>query len=308
MSTDAVRNYMLSVSAAVANSIDHIMESIKPALYNILVCQGTVYTSGVGRAGLIASKISETLRSTGTKSHFLHAAEAMHGDIGNISDDDIVIIFSNSGETPEIIELLKHIPATTIAITGTTTNTLASTATFTVSYGKVKEDYPTLSTSMMLVVGDAIAIYLAEVKGFTKNDFLNNHPGGNIGLLLSSVNDKMRPLSKCHIINQNMTIKDAYLNHKAESRRSGVMLIIDDGGILSGLFTDSDLARILERSDYKLLDLAIQHTMTTQPITVSSGTKLHDAITLMSDNKISEVPVIDDSGKPIGLLDITDLI
>lgn len=307
-SSDLLSSTMAGHAQAIIDSSDYVTGSAFPALYHLLNCQGIVFTTGLGKAGLIAEKVSATLRSTGTRSIFIHPVEALHGDIGNITKSDIVLAFSNSGHTAEILELLKHCTCATIAITGSNSSPINDLATHSIVYGRVKEQYPTLSTTIMLVVGDAIANYLAINKKFTDDDFLKNHPSGNLGLILATVNDKMRPLAKCHVVHQDSTIKAAYCSANVGSRRSGAIIVIDDSGALCGLFTDSDLARILENSSYNLLDLPIRDSMTISPVTTVSGTRLTDVIDVMADHKFSEVPVVDKTGMPIGLLDITDLI
>ncbi|MDR0391753.1 MAG: KpsF/GutQ family sugar-phosphate isomerase [Planctomycetaceae bacterium] len=295
---------------------DHIDKRFFQAVSQIFCCHGNVIVIGVGKAGLIGQKIVATFASTGTPAHFVHPAEAIHGDLGRIGKNDITIILSQSGETEEITRILPtlqnfNIPI--IAITNSTKNTLAQFAKITIPIGKLIEAdqlnlAPTSSTAAMLALGDALAITVSEQRGFNANDFAKFHPGGSLGRKLSNVDDYMRNITQCRIAPQNETIRDVFIKHSIEGRRSGAILIINEKGILTGIFTDSDLARLFEKHNEHKLDSKINEVMTTSPTSVTTGTKMFDAIELMGKKRISELPVVTPEGIPLGLIDITDVV
>ena len=287
-------------------------------------CNGVVIVTGVGKAGWIGQKISASLASTGTRSHFLHPAEAIHGDLGRISPDDVIMVFSNSGETNEIVTLLPTLAkfkTPVIAVTGNSNSTLTSYSTAVLNYGKVPEAChlglaPTTSTTMMLGLGDALTIAVSRAKQFQPADFAKFHPGGSLGKQLSIVDEVMRPLNQCRVANEKETVREVYIRHRGQGRRTGVVLIVSGEsaingvatGILTGIFTDSDLARLLERQQDKLFDQPIGSVMTDSPITISSGSKTLLAIETLACRNLSELPVVNRQGIAIGLIDITDVV
>ena len=219
-------------------------------------CRGAAIVIGIGKAGWIGQKISASLASTGTASHFLHPAEALHGDLGRVKREDIVIVLSNSGETSEIVNLLPRIKALgvkTVAITATTESALARHADAVLNYGKVKESghlglAPSASTTVMLAVGDALALTISRLKAFQDSDFAKFHPGGSLGLKLSKVTEVMRPISGCRIGLETETVRNLFVSQGGARRRSGVVMVIGGAGELTGILTDSDLAKLLELS------------------------------------------------------------
>jgi arabinose-5-phosphate isomerase len=282
----------------------------------ICQCEGSVMISGIGKAGWIAQKISATMASTGTRSHYLHPSEAMHGDLGRIGPRDIVMVFSNSGETSEVLQLLptlqkRDVPL--IAIVGAENSSLGKAATITLGYGNLAEACPlglapTTSTAVMLALGDALALVASQHKGFRHMDFAVFHPGGSLGKKLSRVNEIMRPLADCRVGNENRTVRETLVALQNEGRRSGAVLLLNDAGELTGIFTDSDLARILERGQDHLLDEPVGNVMSARPKTVASGTQTMVAVEILACHNISELPVVDSRGCPLGIIDITDVI
>jgi len=280
-------------------------------------CRGNVVLTGIGKAGLIAQKISATLSSTGTRSSYLHPAEAVHGDLGILRAGDVLVAFSNSGETEEIIRLLpfvKSLEIPIVAITAGDTSRLGQEADIVIPMGRHKETgphglAPSTTTTVMLGLGDALALVVARQRGFEPQHFANWHPGGSLGLKFKTAADVMRTGSEVRMAADHQSVREVLSKLKVEGRRSGaVMLIDEESGQLSGIFTDSDLARLLEQKQDELLDAPIKNVMTNHPRTVNADLPLSTAIDLLADKKLSELPVIDDQTRPVGLLDITDLI
>jgi arabinose-5-phosphate isomerase len=278
-------------------------------------CTGSVVVTGIGKAGLVARKISATLASTGTPSHFLHPAEAMHGDLGALRGDDVVLALSQSGETEEITRLLPHIAARRVpivALTARPDSTLGRTATVVVATGSVREACglglaPSTSTSLLLALGDALALVTSSLRRFTSEDFAARHPGGSLGRQLMLVEDAMRPLAECRLARAEETVR-AVFARPLPARRSGAVLVIAADDRLAGIFTDSDLARLFERRHDELLDAPIGQVMTGRPATVPAGTRLRDAVAILEARRLSELPVVAADGRIVGLLDIVDLV
>ena len=282
----------------------------------IMACQGNVIVSGMGKAGLIGMKVSATMASVGIRGFFLHPGEALHGDLGRVGPKDTLLAFSQSGETEELTKILpfmlkNKIPV--IAVTSRPRSTLGSVASLVLSLGDLKEaDHlnlaPSTSAVAMLAIGDALAFTICQIRGFRENDFAVNHPGGSLGRKLSMVEDHMRPLSKCRFANEDDTLRHVLCNTVVKGQRCGVILLRNADGWFSGLFTDSDLRRLFEQKSVTALDRPIKEVMTKQPQTVQTVTLMAEAIDIMSKQKISELPVLDDSQHLVGLLDITDII
>ncbi len=277
---------------------------------------GRVIVTGIGKAGLIGQKITATLSSTGTPAQFLHPAEAVHGDLGCVTSSDVVLAFSNSGETQEVTRLLptiKQLGATIIAITATTNSSLAKRADVTLAYGHLEEAgvmglAPSTTTAAMLALGDALALVVSRQRGFTTEKFGVFHPGGNLGRHLTAVRDVMREGSQIRLAVEDETIRDALRRLSTTGRRTGAILVLDDQQKLCGVFTDSDLAKLLEHHRDEQLDRPIGEVMTPAPTTIRVDAQLGDALSIISKKKISELPVVDHDGHPVGLIDITDVI
>ncbi|WP_339911407.1 KpsF/GutQ family sugar-phosphate isomerase [Symmachiella dynata] len=286
------------------------------AIETILACTGRVVVTGMGKAGWIGQKIAATLSSTGTPAQFLHPAEAVHGDLGCLHGGDVVLALSNSGETDEICQLIHHLKSmqtSLIAITGRETSTLADAADVTLSLGPVGEAgqlklAPTNSTTAMLAVGDALALVISEERGFTPQDFARFHPGGSLGNRLKTVAETMRHGSDLRISNETRSIRDVLVGLSRPERRTGAVMLVDTDGGLTGIFTDSDLARLLELRADEQLDQPISNVMTRRPLTIAADAMLTDALAILSQRRISELPVVDPEGQPVGLIDITDVI
>lgn len=279
-------------------------------------CTGSVVVCGVGKAGLIGQKLAATLASTGTPAHFLHAAEAVHGDLGKVRAADVGLFLSYSGETEEVVRLIPVLHGqgvTTVAITGSPASTLAQRCSLALTLGPLEEACPlglapTTSTTAMLALGDALAMAVSRLREFRQEDFARLHPGGNLGRRLARVVDWMRPLAQCRLANMQASIRVVLISAGRPGRRTGAIMLLDDEGRLAGLFTDSDLARLLECDRWPAWDQPIAQVMTGSPISVRADALLTEAIELLAQHKISELPIIGADGKPVGLIDVTDLM
>ncbi|WP_437223996.1 KpsF/GutQ family sugar-phosphate isomerase [Planctomicrobium sp. SH661] len=286
------------------------------AVQSVLDCSGSVIVCGMGKAGLIGQKIAATLSSTGTRAHFLHPGEAVHGDLGCLHADDILLALSNSGETEELLSILstvKSMGVKVISITATDQNSLACKSDVVVEIGRLREACPwglapSTSTTAMLAVGDALALVVSQARGFGPQNFARFHPGGSLGQKLKPVVEVMRPRDQLRIAPATSTVREVFTMAARPGRRSGAVLLVDEEDSLAGIFTDSDLARLLEARNDKGLDEPIVNVMTSNPLTVRSTAVLADVIDLLAERKISELPVVDDQRRPLGLIDITDVI
>ncbi len=279
----------------------------------LLKSKGRAVVLGLGKPGFIAQKISATLSSTGTPSFFLHPAEALHGDLGRLTRDDVVLALSNSGHTDEIVRLLpvlKKIGTKMIAMTGDLHSPLARHSDAVLDVGVKKEACPmnlapTASTTAMLAMGDALAVALLEAKGFGAKDFAFYHPGGNLGKKLLKVSEIMRKGASHPVVGLSMKTRDVLF--RITDARAGSATVVDARGKLAGIFTDGDLRRHLKKGG-QILDLAVRHLMTLRPITVHKDRLAAEALALLRSRKIDEVLVVDSANRPVGLLDVQDLL
>ncbi|PQO46397.1 SIS domain-containing protein [Blastopirellula marina] len=301
------------VMLRVAHALD---DRFADAVEMILDCPGDIVVSGIGKAGHVGKKLAATFASTGTRSHFLHPAEAIHGDLGRVGEQDIVLMLSQSGETEEVVKLLpvlRGLGAPIIAITSSPTNSLGKAARVVLELGGITEACPlnlapTASTAAMLAMGDALALTVSQHRGFRAEDFARYHPGGSLGRRLALVEEKMRPLDQCRVASDQLSIRDVFRKVRVAGRRTGAVMLVDDQGRLSGIFTDSDLARLFERDELVDIEQPISSVMTTCPKTTTIGTRYQAAMHRLADDKISELPVIDENGCPLGMLDVTDMV
>ena len=307
---------ILSGASALTRLGNNLPEQFCDAVAAISQTTGSLIVIGIGKAGIIGQKLVATFASTGTPAHFLHPSEAIHGDLGRIQGNDTLLLLSYSGETEEITRLLSKFTALDIpriAITSSLNNTLARQSSIVLPLGILHEAgslqlAPSTSTTAMLAIGDALALVTSELQQFTANDFAQFHPGGSLGRKLASVREVMRPLAECRVAHQHQTIRDVFVASSMPGRRTGAIMLIDNVGVLTGLFTDSDLARMLEQNSDANFDTPIAHYMTGNPITVSDTKMLTDAVEIFSARRISELPVTNDAGEPVGLVDITDTV
>lgn len=282
----------------------------------LFACTGAVMVTGIGKAGLIGQKIAATLASTGTRSHVLHPAEAVHGDLGRIQGNDIVLALSFRGETEEVNRLLPSLQASgtrIIAMTSRPQSTLGRSADLVLDLGPIREACPlglapSSSTTAMLALGDALALVVSQMRDFSAEHFARFHPGGSLGRKLRRVEEAMRPREQCRIAPDCATVRQTLASQSRPGRRTGAIMLVDQDGQLTGLFTDSDLARLLEHNRDAELDGPISAVMTRNPLSVQAGALLNEACDLLADRKISELPVVDADRRPLGLLDITDVV
>lgn len=301
-------------SEAIKHLSTHINKDFVKAVKLIFASKGSVVVTGMGKAGIIGQKISATLASTGTPSLWLHAVEAIHGDLGRVRKEDVLIAISNSGETEEIVRLIPHIKkigSRLIAITGNTSSTLAKNSDSVLDVSIKKEACPLqlapmASTTTMLAMGDALCAALMDKRGFKKKDFAFLHPGGNLGKqLLLKVEDIMRKGSANPIVKENYKVKDVLLAITAA--RAGSAVVVDRKNRLKGVFTDGDLRRHLEE-DPDLSKRKVRDVMTKRPKTLKKGCLAVEALRILREYKIDEIPIIDEKGRAIGMVDVQDLL
>lgn len=298
------------------------LETLKPFInYNfqqacqlILECKGRVVVMGMGKSGHIGNKIAATLASTGTPSFFVHPAEASHGDLGMITAQDVVIAISNSGEAHEILSILPvlkrlHIPL--ISITANGQSSLAQFANISLEIGKSVEACPlglapTSSTTATLVLGDALAVALLAARGFTAEDFALSHPGGALGRkLLLRVADLMHSGDNVPIVQEQTLIRDALL--EISSKGLGMTAVVNQQGQLTGIYTDGDLRRTLDL-EVDIRTSPIVQVMSKNPKTIRQHLLAAEAVALMEEKKINGVIVVNEQHKPIGALNMHDLL
>jgi len=299
--------------------VERIDEAFAQAAEVIYRCPGTVIVTGLGKPGIIARKISATLASTGTPSIFLHPVEALHGDLGRVRREDVVVALSNSGTTEEILRLVDHLKARggcLVAITASGDCPLARYADIALCYGKVDEAcplglVPSASTSCMLALGDALALTVMDMRRFSPEDFAAFHPGGALGRKLLRVEEAMtfRDREDLPIAAERLSVRDALARAETVHRRAGAVLLVDDAGRLSGILTDADLRRkLLQDTSGGLMDRPIAEIMHKWPHRVRLGELASRALAIMNEHRIDELPVVDQRDRPVGLLDVQDLV
>lgn len=301
-------------SEAVTNLSNSINGDFVKAIEVILKCKGRVVLTGMGKSGLIARKIVATLNSTGTASIFLHPTDALHGDLGMVRMEDVVILISKSGMTDELAKLLpmlKRIGVKLITITGDPESPLAQESDVVLNV-RVNEEAcphhlaPTSSTTATLVMGDALSVVLLQLRNFTPEDFAFLHPGGSLGKRLSlQIKEIMFTGEKIPAVSVDASIKDVIL--EITSKRLGTTCVIDELGILKGIITDGDLRRLLERT-LEIKNLKASDILTKNPKVMRQEYLASFALQQMENYKITTLIIVDDSHKPIGIVHLHDLI
>ncbi|KPL18067.1 MAG: D-arabinose 5-phosphate isomerase [candidate division Zixibacteria bacterium SM23_81] len=314
-SIEGARQVIREEAQAVARLVDRIGPEFERAVEIILNCQGRVVVTGMGKSGLIGRKIAATLTSTGTGAIFLHTAEGMHGDLGIVQRNDCIIAISKSGETDEFYLLLpvfKRLGVPIIAITGGVTSPLAQKSDVVLDVSVDQEACPnnlapTCSTTASLVMGDALAVALLLKRGFSQDDFAFLHPGGNLGRkLILKVVDVMHTDSEVPMVSETANMKETIL--EMTSKRLGVTTVVDDGGRLTGIITDGDLRRLVERTDDRLFSLTAGDAMTHQPKTISGDALAAEALNVMEQHSITSLIITDGAKKPVGIVHLHDLL
>lgn len=301
-------------SGAIYDVRERLGDSFIEAINLLFDCKGKVVTTGMGKAGIIAQKFSATLSSTGTPSLWLHPAEAVHGDLGRVLDEDLAVILSYSGETEEIkalLPFLKKIGAKVISLTGNNKSVLAQYSDQVLDVKIDKEACPlglapTTSTTVMLGLCDAMSVVLQRIKEFKVNDFAFYHPRGSLGRkLLLKVKDCMRKGTENPVVRNDSKVKEVL--SAITSSKAGAAVIMDKEDKVVGIFTDGDLRRQILKSD-NILDSSIGEVMTKKPVMVDKEMLAAEAMRVLEDKKIDEVPVVDKDGSIVGLLDVQDLL
>ena len=300
--------------SAVADLSDRIDDKFVKACNIMLGCQGRVIVIGMGKSGHIGNKIAATLASTGTPAFFVHPGEASHGDLGMITNNDVVMVLSNSGETDEVVALLpviKRLNTPMIALTGNPESTLAKAANVNIEVSVKKEACPlglapTASTTATLVMGDAIAIALLDARGFGENDFALSHPGGTLGRrLLLHVSDIMHTGDEIPKVGEQALLRDALI--EMTQKGLGVTTIVDNDDNVSGIFTDGDVRRALD-SNIDIKNCLVKDVMTKHGKTIKANDLAASALALMETHRINALVVVDDNEKLIGILNMHDLL
>jgi arabinose-5-phosphate isomerase len=301
-------------SEAITDLINTISDEFAEAVQTILDCKGRVVLTGMGKSGLIARKIVATLNSTGTAAIFLHPTDALHGDLGMVRKEDVAILISKSGNTEELstlVPLLKRISVKLIAMCADRESRLAKECDIFLDIS-VKEEAcphdlaPTSSTTATLVLGDALSVVLLQMRGFTVNDFAYLHPGGSLGKRLSlEIKEIMIQGDLIPKVNESASIKDAIL--EITTKRLGTTCVVDKNGILTGIITDGDLRRLLERT-LDIKDLHASDIMTKNPKVMKPHYLASFALQQMENFKITVLIITDDKNCPVGIVHLHDLI
>jgi len=315
-SLEYARQIIRSEGAALEKVAGRLNDSFERAVDLFYSCTGRIAVTGIGKSADVGQKIAGTLNSTGTRSYVLDSTRAMHGDLGMVHPEDCVLVLSYSGESEEIVRLLgplRQIARAVVGMTGNCQSTLAKKSDVAVVFGPLEEVCPlglapSTSTTVMIALGDALAFCLSRMRNFTDEDFARYHPAGSLGRKLMKVEAIMRQGTELRLALVEQTVREVFAKVRLHGRRTGAVMLTDSDGRLAGLFTDSDLARLFEERRDEALDRPIREVMTANPITVGKGTRAGDAVEILRQRKISELPVIDETGKPVGLIDITDVI
>jgi arabinose-5-phosphate isomerase len=310
------RSVLRSEAEAVRLAADRLGPAFLRVVDRLAECRGRVAVVGVGKSADVGLKIVGTFNSTGTRAYPLDATRAVHGDLGAVHPDDIALLLSHSGESEELLRLLgplRGLASAVVAVTGNPHGTLARSANDAVVYGPIVEACPlslapSSSTTVMIALGDALAFTLSERRQFTAEQFARFHPAGSLGRKLAGVEEYMRSGAEVRTAAATDTVRAVFARAKQPGRRTGAVILTNPDGTLAGIFTDSDLARLFERNADTAFDRPIEEVMTRRPLTVTVGDKMGATMDLMRARKISELPVVDTAGRPVGVLDVTDLI
>jgi len=299
---------------AIFQLTQRIGDHFEKACELMIACKGRVVVTGMGKSGHIANKIAATLSSTGTPAFFMHPGEASHGDLGMITRQDVVIAISNSGQTQELIvllPLLKRLDVPLITLTGNPQSTLALTATVNLDISVEHEACPlglapTTSTTVSLVMGDALAIALLQVRGFSAEDFALSHPGGVLGKrLLLRVDEILHRNDALPIVNERVSIRDALI--EVTDKKLGMTCVVDDQGYLRGVYTDGDVRRTLTK-EYDINSTSLSEVMSRNCKTIRPGLLAAEALSLMQNHSITSLVVVDDDHRPTGVVHLHDLL
>ena len=314
---DYARRVIRAEAEAIASMTPIVDGAFAQAMEMIYHCTGSCIVSGIGKAGIIGRKISATLASTGTPSHFLHPAEAVHGDLGRLRRTDIVMVLSYGGETDEIIRLInlvKELQIRLISITGDRDSTLSRHSDVVLCMGQVSEVCPlgvapSVSTTCMLAVGDALALTVMKARHFSVEDYVRFHPGGSLGAKLMTVEQSMmfRPGEKLPIAEKDDTIR-RMLDRTHDVKRHGAVMIVGAEGRLAGIITDADLRRLVSCEGPAALDRKASDVMTAGCKRIRVDALAAEATAIFHKYRIDELPVVDADDRPVGMIDVQDIV
>jgi len=295
-------------------------ESWRCAIDLLEGCTGHVVVSGMGKSGLVGAKISATFSSLGQPSSVLHPSEAVHGDLGRVQRGDVVILLSYSGETSEVVDLaliLKADGMPTLGISSHDGTSLAGACMAHLSVGDLTEACPmnlapTASTTAQLAIGDALALAVARRRDFTADDFHKSHPGGLLGAGLRRVSEvlRFRAGDNLPVLSQDLTVKEALeqARPKPGGRRAGAIILVDPDGRMAGIFTDADLRRLIVEDLARVESTSMRDVMTVNPKCLPLDAIVSDAVRLVREHRLDEIPVVDERSHPVGLIDVQDLM
>ena len=319
MDKDKVKSLAQAVLKNEADAVSALTDRIGDAFYDacqlMLQCDGRIVVMGMGKSGHIGGKVAATLASTGTPAFFVHPGEASHGDMGMITAKDVVLAFSNSGETEEIktlLPLLKRLGVPMVALTGNGQSTLATNANAHIDVSVEKEACPlglapTTSSTAALAMADGLAISLLEQRGFTADDFALSHPGGSLGKrLLLRIGEIMHSGESAPKVLLSASLNDALV--EMSKKGLGMTAIVDDQDVLQGVFTDGDLRRVLDHDNVNTRATKIADVMTSPCRTTHVETLAAETLAMMQKFKINSLPVVDDNNKLIGAMNMHDLL
>lgn len=308
------------VIACEARAVQKVADRIGPDFARVvdlvLACRGRVVTAGMGKAGIIATKVSATLASTGTPSIYLHPAEAIHGDLGRVQEGDLLLTFSKSGETQELLVLLPHMKAAAVPILSVTqsrASTLGRHSDMVLELGPIDEAgphglAPSASTTAMLALGDALALVVQEGRKFGPQEFARFHPGGDLGRKLMRTGELMRQGERNPKVETGATLLAAIEVMTRTPGRPGATSVVGTQGQLVGFFTDGDLRRLIERGLADPRTVRVDEVMTKNPRRISTETFALEALGLMHQFRVDQLPVVDATDRLVGLLDVQDLL
>jgi arabinose-5-phosphate isomerase len=313
MSLETARKVLEIEAKALAELPQRLDQRFVQAVEIIFACRGRVVVTGMGKSGLIGQKISATFSSTGTPSFFLHPAEALHGDLGSLVRNDVLVALSYTGETEELLRLLdtiKCLGISLISLTGGLKSTLAQASDVVIDVGIHQEACPlglapTASTTVMLAMGDALAMALLEKRGFSTEDYAALHPGGGLGVKLRRVENVMHAGTQIPRVSPQTQIPDVI--YEMSKKGLGVTAVVDDSNRLAGLISDGDLRRFFQREGNRALGLSAADCMTLTPVTIGAKELAARALNLMETRKITSLMVVDSAGKLDGVVHIHDL-
>ncbi len=320
---DDLREFARQVIQTEADAVRAMAVAVEGSAFGkavqlILDCPASILTCGVGKAGHIARKVSATLASTGTPSHFLSPTDAVHGDLGAVRRGDLILIFSASGESDELLRLLsilKKLDHPIIAVTASAQTSLGRHATIVLGIGKIDEACPlglapSASTTAMLALGDALALSVMKLRNFTAESFALFHPAGQIGRKLIKVKEAMtfRLGENLPVASDNLTVGQVLHQVSTIKRRSGAVILTNTAGKISGIFTDGDLRRLVTDDDGRGLKRPIAEVMKRNPKRVGAEALASEAMAILRQFRIDELPVVNDEDEPVGLIDVQDLV